>query len=689
MILNMKKSHFRYSKILLVNIFIACFCCISANAQKNITMSFGTGCVITYNAKEHTYNVTDNNKVILAGASGLVVVNGTALPLSDYPAPKLTTTTFSDGIGSGTKYALAYTAAGKPDLTQTFYTYKDKQYFITQVEVDGTGAQISTNYMAPLTTGKIAFDAAKNLHTVFMPYDNDAFISYESKPLEKTASNTSAEVGLVFNNTSRNGVIIGSLEHTVWKSAVKTTNTNNSVALTAWAGFSEQAVTRDAIPHGMVKGSKVLSPKFFVGYYADWRTGLEEYGKANRLTEKPFVFNWDKPTPVGWNSWGVLMEKINYDNTTKVADFFADSIPQFRVGNTAYIDLDSFWDNMVKGGFSGDFAKVKEFADYCKKKGLEPGVYWAPFTDWGHKDGPDRKAEGGNYTYGEMWTKTGDDTYFDFDGARAIDPTHPGTLQRVDYVLNKLKACGFKMIKIDFLGHAAAESTSFYDKNVTTGMQAYRVGMERLVKALDGQMLIYAAISPNLATSRYAHTRRIACDAWKTIEQTQYTLNSVNFGWWQTYTYNYIDADHVVFADESEGENRARLISAVITGTLITGDDYSKAGPWTERAKAWLGNKEMLEIVANGRAFRPVEGNMGSKTSETFVQKIDNNFYLAVFNYGKDKKQYSLDLKRLGIKEGSYSLVDIFSAESKLIKGNTIDLTLGAEDGHLYKIIKP
>jgi alpha-galactosidase len=436
----------------------------------------------------------------------------------------------------------------------------------------------------------------------------------------------------------------------------------------------------------MVKGEKVSSPKFFVGYYSDWRNGMEEYAKANRIVEKPFVFKWDKPTPVGWNSWGVLMEKINYDNTTKVADFFANSIPQFRVGNTAYIDLDSFWDNMVKGGFTGEFSKLKEFADYCKNKGLEPGAYWAPFTDWGWKDGPNRKAEGSDYTFGQMWTKTGN-TYFDFDGARAIDPTHPGTRKRVDYVINKLKDCGFKMIKIDFLGHAAAESTSFYDKNVTTGMQAYKVGMEHLVKALDGQMLIYAAISPNMATGRYAHVRRIACDAWKTIEQTQYTLNSVNYGWWQTYVYDYIDADHVVFADVTEGENRARLISSVITGTLITGDDYSKDGIWSKRAKEWLQNKELLKIVENGVAFRPVEGNTGKQTTEVFEQKIGNEWYISILNYGNSSKNYALSLERLGVKNGSYKLRDLFTEENIEVKNNTINLSLGAKDARLFKIV--
>lgn len=658
----------------------------SAFAQKSIKITFGKSGIINYDAKQKTIAVSQSGKTIFSGAKASVIVNGKTISVNDYPEAVFAKEAISDDLGKGLKYTLTYKDKSKATLIQSFYIYNNQDYFITQLEILRNGQQIATNYIAPLDLGKITFDKIENLNTVFVPYDNDAFISYNSKKLDTISHNTSAEVGIIFNNTSRNGFIVGSLEHTVWKSAVKTSNQNKEASFSAWAGYSEKENTRDSIAHGIVKGDKVASPKFFVGYYSDWRNGMEQYAKTNRIVEKPYVFAWDKPTPVGWNSWGVLMEKINFENTTKVADFFANSVPEFRIGNTAYIDLDSFWDNMVKGGFTGDFSKLKEFADYCKKKGLEPGAYWAPFTDWGWKDGPNRKAEGSDSTFGEMWTKTGN-TYFDFDGARAIDPTHPGTLKRVDYVISKLKECGFKMIKIDFLGHAAAESTSFYDKNVTTGMQAYKVGMEHLVNALDGKMLIYAAISPNMATSRYAHVRRIACDAWKTIEQTQYTLNSVNYGWWQTYSYDYIDADHVVFADVTEGENRARLISSVITGTLITGDDYSKDGIWSKRAKEWLQNKELLKIVENGVAFRPVEGNTGKLTTEVFEQKIANNWYIAVLNYGNMPKNYALPLQRLGVKNGNYKLQDIFTAESIEVKNNSINISLGSKDARLFKIL--
>jgi alpha-galactosidase len=387
--------------------------------------------------------------------------------------------------------------------------------------------------------------------------------------------------------------------------------------------------------------------------------------------------------PFGWNSWGVIQEKLTFEKATRVVDFFAAEIPAFRNGRTAYIDLDSFWDNFT-GGMKGDYSKLKEFADYCKSKGLEPGVYWAPFTDWGWKSKKEREAEGSKYKFSEMWTKV-NGSYHDFDGARALDPTHPGTQRRVDYIIDKLKACGFKMIKIDFLGHAAAESDSFYDKSVTTGMQAYRAGMEYLVNRLDGQMLIYAAISPSLATGRYAHVRRIACDAWKTIKDTEYTLNSVNYGWWQTYVYNYVDADHVVFGTEGEGSNKARLTSALITGTLITGDDYSSEGPWLSAARKWLQNEELLKIARSGLAFMPVDGNTADKASELFLRKDNGSLYIAVLNYAVGPKQFSIPLRKLGLNKDSYAATELFGKKDITIR-RSLKLTLKDADAAIFKV---
>ena len=686
---HLKKTH---QQLLLLLIGLLPFSVLGSTAVKpvsaadsKINIPYANGRVV-YNLKTGAYNVYSHNALIFSNIVATCKVNGKILSSTDFPERKYNHISISDKFGSGSRNTVTLKGNGGVEMKQVFYMYNNRSYFITQLEL--AGGYLKSNYMSPF---KGSFAGIKgDVRTVFFPFDNDTFISYNSKPFIAPAANTSSETGVVFDNTSRKGFVFGSLEHEVWKTGVSTTATKDSGNMVnVFGGYSDAAVTRDNIPHGEIGGTTIKSPKVFVGYFDDWRAGLEEYGKANRMAEPPFIFNWTKPTPVGWNSWGVLQDKITFDEAVKVAGFIADSLPGFRTGNTAYVDLDAFWDNMLKGGSEGDYSKLKEFADYCKSKGLQPGVYWAPFTDWGWKSGPNRKVEGSQYKWGDIWTKVGNG-YHEIDGARAIDPTHPGTQQRIAFIIGKLKACGFKMIKIDFLGHGAAESTRFYDTTVTTGMQAYRKGMEYLIKQLDGQMLVYAAISPNLATARYVHTRRIACDGFKSMHDTQYTLNSVNYGWWLTYMYNFIDADQLVLGTETPGVNRARVLSGIITGTFFTGDDFSTTGQWTGVAKKLYQNKALLKVIKNGKAFRPVEGNTGDKTTEMFTQWIGNDFYLAVFNYSNDAKEYKISRQRLGL-----SLNQKYTIENLLPGDAPVSLTqlpsiskLPANDAALYKFSK-
>lgn len=644
-----------------------------------VHIRYGTNSEIKYDLQCGTLSVRANGKIIFTDVVASVALSKDTLRSAAYITRRYKKVSVQDAFGQGEKHIITLDAPGLPEMQQIFYTYPGRNYFFTEVLIKGH--RLATNHMSPFA-GKYV-PVSNNCRSLFVPFDNDTFISYTSSPVQgATTKNISAEVNVLYDEASRHGLIAGSVEHGVWKTGVCFWAAGGNNRLNIWGGYSELAVTRDELAHGMVKGDYVKSPKMMVGYFDDWRDGMEAYGKANRIADAPYVANWTKATPVGWNSWGVLQDKLTYEKALKVVDFVADSLKGFRSGGTAYIDLDSYWDNMMKGG---DYHLLKQFADYCKAKGLQPGVYWAPFTDWGHKGGPDRKAEGSDHTFGQMWTKEGG-SYHDIDGARAIDPTHPGTLKRIDHFAAIFKACGFKMIKIDFLGHAAAESDRFYDTTVTTGMQAYRKGMEYLINRLDG-MFIYAAISPSLATGRYVHARRIACDAFKSIDDTRYTLNSLTYGWWQTYLYNYVDADHVVLDSRTEGENRARMLSSIITGTWITGDDFSTHGPWSDRAKAWYNNKSLLSIVQNGKAFRPVVTGLGKESAHLFTRKIGNQYYLAVFNYEKEPENLVVELKNLNIGGNAVKVENLLQTSSAQASG-ALHIHIAGADAALYRLSK-
>lgn len=650
---------------------------VALKAQNNLP--FGDSGEIRYDTEAGTATVITNSANVLTACYAVVKDGATTWDSRDYTTRIVTQKDTTDSFGTGKKMTVVLTGSGLPRMKQIFYTYSGKNYFLTEVIVQGTN--LSTNYMAPLVTGNADVQQAGDNRVLFVPFDNDTFIRYRSVSMSTNTTNTSSEVTAVYDNTSRNGLVIGSVEHSVWKTGIRTTGTGKTLtALTAWGGYTEEGVTRDKIAHGALTGSSIKSPKIFVGFFADWRNGLDEYAKANAVAEPRYVFDWTQPTPFGWNSWGSIQDKLTLDKAKAVAQFFATSLSKFRNGETAFIDLDSYWDNLVSGGMEGDFSQLIAFASYCKDRGLKPGIYWAPFVDWGKSD---RVVEGSTYRYPEVWTKVKGE-YHDLDGARAMDPTHPATQKRIDLLIGKFKQCGFEMIKIDFIGHAAIEADSYYDPAVKTGMQAFKKGMEYLVDKLEGKMLVYAAISPSLATGPYVHSRRIACDAYSDINATEYTLNSTTYGWWQTHIYNFVDADHLVLKNETLGTNRARVTSGVINGTLISGDDFSTTGQWSDRARILFQNQDVLDIARNGVAFTPVEGNAAQSASEVFVNKIGTDYYVAVINYG-EKKSYDLTLERLGISSDEYVVKELFSGTTSVLSGTSLKRDVDARDAAIFR----
>lgn len=664
-------------------IFLSCGPQLHVAGNKVLNISFGKNNTITCYLSKGEYDVAFAGKKIISeayAAYGPEKVKSSSFTFSNYTTHKL-----NDATGKGLLYTVEFVNSDGVKMQQLFYVYPDKDFFFVQLKVFGKNA--SFNYISPLTSNNAAIENEGDSRGLFVPYDNDMWVRYAAHPLS-TANYTSSEVTALYNNDTYNGIVIGSIEHAVWKSGISIQQKNtNGLQLEVFGGFTDSVITHDKIPHGNVTQNDTVcsSPTFMIGAFADWRNGMEVYAAANLATEPPVIAAWKGATPMGWNSWGAIQTKLSLENAKQVVDFFADSCKAFRnADNTLFIDLDSYWDNLT-GGMTGDFSKLTAFAKYCKLKGLQPGIYWAPFVDWGKSA---RRVESSTYNYNETWLLSKGKT-IEIDGALAMDPTHPATKQRMAYLLNRFKECGFTMIKIDFLGHAAVEADKFYDPNVHTGMQAYSSGMHYLDSVLDNSMLVYAAISPNMATARYVHIRRIGCDAFSAIDNTEYTMNSTGYGWWQSHLYNYIDADHIVFGDQPAAANRARLASAIVTGTLITGDDFSKNATWNAAAQLLLQNKNLLAIIKDGKSFRPVEANTGNKGVEIFSKKAGKETLVAVFNYSNQPKDVNISAERIGLgKESAITATELFSNRKSNYTGK-ITLQLPANDAIILRITTP
>ena len=655
----------------------------AGSTDTTITIPFGKKDQILYSLNTGKYTVVLNGKRIITGA---FAIHGgrNARKSTDPGYRKYSSSPVNDAWGKGKLHTIEQVVHGLR-MQQLFYVYPGQSFFFTQVKVWGRGAP--SNYISSLTTQEMVMEDKGDMRGLAVPFDNDMWVRFDAQPLHN-ANYTASEVTALYNNDTRQGLIIGSIEHAVWKSGINVQHNNNhTISLAAFGGLADSVITHDKIPHGKVSVNDTLcsSPKMMVGYFPDWRAGMEQYAAANRLAEPRVVFKWNKATPMGWNSWGMMQTKLNLPKAKSIVDFFADSCKGFRNEDGAlFIDLDSYWDNLVKGGLDGDVSALKSFAQYCSSKKLKPGIYWAPFADWGKYD---RKIEGSSWTYPASWI-TQNGIPVEVDGARAMDPTYPGTKERIAHYINKFKELGFEMIKIDFLGHGALESDHYFNPAVTTGMQAYKIGMEFLDSVMNGKMLVYAAISPTMATARYVHMRRIACDAFSAIDNSEYTLNSTGYGWWQTQLYDYVDADHVVFNKETPGANRARLASALGTGRLITGEYFSETGEGNATAKRLLQNKDLLNIIKNDRSFRPVEANSGQRAPELFLRTIEGATYLAAFNYDNKNRPFHISLDRIGLKKGTtYKVQELFTKTQSSVTDNIV-LSIPAWDVILYKITR-
>ena len=623
-------------------------------------------------------NIYQSDVLLIANSQCSFIIAGKKYLQEQSVVQSVTQSDLTDAFGTG---KLIQVKSCTPDstltITQRYYLYVNKDYILTDFTIE-SAQLLSTNYMSPVYSAtSTSFLPATNNRTLFVPFDNDGWVRYNS--INFGTPSTSYEVGALYNTITRQGFIIGSIEHSLWKTGIVTsTNSTNAIMSLEVHGGITSTVTHDVLPHGMVKGYSIKSPKIFIGYFSDWRTGLETYADANSIVAPRLTWNGEKP--FGWNSWGALQTKLSFQNATEVSDYISTKLESnnFTNDSTVYIGLDSYWDNI-------SYPNLVNFVHYCKARGQNAGIYWAPFVDWA-KD-PNRAVEGANgYYYRDIYLYANGKPQV-IDGAYAIDPTHPASKLRAELFLNRFKSDGFKYLKLDFMTHGSLEADSHYDSTVYTGIQAYNQGMQYIVNYLGNSMYLNLSISP-LFPSNYAHGRRIACDAYSSISDTEYTLNSLTYGWWLDHVYSYNDADNVVLNGVTEGENRARVTSSVITGIFIAGDDFSTTGPQIakDRAALYLTNPEVNRISRLCKAFRPVESGNGQSAANMFMSQYADTIYVALFNYSINVEQTLLDFNRIGLNVGTtYELSELWGNTTSERSGSWTE-SLPRMDARIYKI---
>ena len=588
----------------------------------------------------------------------------------------------SDEFGQGTAHRFTFT---NPDTDQedkvsmqvTFFEYPACPFVLTQLALISRSGPIRSNHLEPVSTTvqwRMMTESNDN-RMLKVPFDNDGFGRYHTYRL--TTSMTSYEVASIYDGAGGYGAVYGSVDHDHWKSGICVDATGNASikSLQLISGMSDSETRDDQpdyghLPHGKLQGDTVRSARFFVGFFDDWRTGMETFADAC-ATVRPAMSNWQYGTPFGWQSWGVLAEKNSYEADIEISDYYAQVLQPGGFINSKgniVMSLDA------SDGHSE--AQKKDFIAHAKANGQMVGCYSTPFSLWWDENSIN--------TYSISWTKDGgrvtgvmrdavlkiNGKPVKYDGAYCADPTHPVTKQSIVNFVRDAANKGLKWIKADFLNCGIIQADGYYKEGITTAVEAYNDGMRYLQQQCEKYDIFLALSIAPLFPHGYANSRRIACDTWGQIGHTEYCMNAISGGWWTDRLYQYNDPDHIVLIGANEqlnntlGENRARFTTGAVSGMVLVADNFSPSDQSgrgnnalsRQRAQQVMLNADINRMADLGRSFRPLYGHKeydgkDDHAQSLFVQQADSFVYVAAFNYTGSNTSYTIPLADLGIGE--------------------------------------
>ena len=151
---------------------------------------------------------------LLSGSNAVWGADNHRWAMRQASAYRTTISDHSDIYGSGKLISLRARYASQ-QVEQRIYIYADKPYLHTELEVSAPDG-VALNYMAPVSISQpyALFNerSREGLYSLFIPFDNDAFVRYRSIEFGKPTE--SYGVTAFFDGGSRQGLVIGAVEHT-------------------------------------------------------------------------------------------------------------------------------------------------------------------------------------------------------------------------------------------------------------------------------------------------------------------------------------------------------------------------------------------------------------------------------------------------------------------------------------------
>ncbi len=715
-------------------LLILAFLCVAAGCTTGEQTSLRNAWLsATVRPEDGAYeiNIKSLSKPLLISHVG-VEVNHQWISSSAYPNHQEAETDFQDVLGDGHQISVAFTGLkSSPELDYVLKLYNQLPYGEVEVKVRNT------------TTGQITVQSIRSVEAVGVPRVNlggpdeadrilsDSFsedrppvhvydlsqapVYLGSDSFGKELSPEQLGVGsqLIYNRKSGNSLFMAALTSSRWLTLLRVKVNRDistgpqidsyTVDSTGTTEIEKKESLRDASPADQIElslplqpGKELSSEQLMFAAGPDYHSQLEAYGNAIRLLHHARV---ESPNLMGWWSWAPFYEKVNERDVSENAHLLARNLKTLGFD---YLLIDEGY-----GYARGDYTKpnpsnfphgMKVVGDMLRSLGLKFGVWTAPFEvsdrAWVYQHHKDWLVHNANDQPIRIYQSGIEPLY-------VLDSTNPGAQEylRETYqtIVNKW---GVQYIKLDFMDDTAIEGD--YYRPHTTALEAQRIGLDVIRKAVGQSVLLDKDGSPMLNPVRILDEGRISLDTGHSFRTTKEVATGIAARYYMNRNFFISDPDAFEISKQppsppdkaplTQNEAEVSIVLAALSGGMYEiGDNLALFASEPDRLSL-LKNADLLQMVRLSRAATPIDlmtySPLDEQPSEFLLHENKHQAMLAVFNWTDGPRSHQLNLADLSLPRG-----DSYKAFDALEQNGPITLNAGVlqienQAPHSVRLIK-
>jgi len=650
---------------------------------------------------------------------------------TDYPKHEIAQSNFEDTLGHGKKITVTSSGLPKlPDLAYTLEIYEGRAFGVIEAEAQNhTGNSVtiqSVRSVDALGNQIIDLGGPQNADRILSDSFSEDWPPLQIYDLGKAPNGMHRAVGsqLIYNRESKESLFLGALTSNRFLTiihlqshlqtqpsppngpgidsfTVDSTGTTEIQATDPESGLREgPAANLIALSVPLPAGESVTSERVMFAAGKDYYSQLDNYGAVIRELHHGRV---SSDNLLGWWSWTAFYTKITQGTALTNAQWLAEHLKA--------LGYDYFHFDLGYGYSRGEYATPNasqfpggmwDLTRRIGRLGLKVGVWTAPFEvgerAWiyeHHKDWLVHNAHGDPISIGDAEEVKGERLF-------VLDVTHPDAQEYLRQAYRTLvREWGARYIKLDFMDNTAIEA--YYHRPNTTALEAQRIGLEIIRKAVGEDVLLDKDGSPMLNPVGLVDEGRISQDTGHAFLRSKEAAPGIAARYYMHRNFFITDPDAFTVSRQLLEErtiqapltlNEAYVsiaLAAVSGGMLEIGDDLPTLGSDPERL-ALVKNPDLLVMAKLGRAALPLDlltyTEKDEQPSVFLLSEDQRQCMLAVFNWTEQPISRKLTFSALKLPAGhSYKLFDSLAQDQPLAIDNEM-IRLDNQAAHSVKLIK-